>query len=108
MFNRCCCSMRRGISRHRIVFPCIRRSFGTSKDSANSQDETSLQGSKESGKIIHKKESRSTTLKATTSEDLRPKNMRGNLFYNISLNFCLLFHYKPDVSYRKFDLQRNY
>ncbi|KAL4002341.1 Mitochondrial 28S ribosomal protein S31 family protein [Acanthocheilonema viteae] len=77
MFNRCCCSVRLEISRQRIVFPRIRRSFGISNDdNGGSQDEKSLQN-EASLKIVPeiRKESRSTTSKA----NLKPENMRKKL-----------------------------
>uniref|UniRef100_A0A0R3RT51 Small ribosomal subunit protein mS31 n=1 Tax=Elaeophora elaphi TaxID=1147741 RepID=A0A0R3RT51_9BILA len=82
MFNRCCCSMRLGINIQRIAFPCIRRTLGTSNDdNASSQIGKNLQKSKASGKTVSeiRKESRSTILKATTNENLKPENIRKKL-----------------------------
>lgn len=91
MFNRCCCSVRLGISRQRITFPCIRRSFGTSNDDSGSSQTESLQKSEASGKIRSeiRKESRSRTPNATTNENLKPENIRSNFFAFIKFLFFI-------------------
>ncbi|EFO26442.1 hypothetical protein LOAG_02047 [Loa loa] len=80
MFNRSCGSVLLGISRQRIAFPRIRRSFDTSNDgNAGSQTE-SLQRSKTSDKNISiRQESKNMAPKATTNENLKPEDIRKKL-----------------------------